>query len=189
MSSGEIFWSEETFRIFGYEPATNVTIEMVLDRVHPDDLALVQRAIDRAATHKEAFDLEHRLQMPDGSVKHLHVVAHALVDEPQNLQFAGAVMDITARKETEQALRHSERRYQDLFQAMAVSFLEVDYTRSRQMLRAVRDTGVVDFRGYFRENPAFVRDDHAEPPASWTSMTTPSRCSGRAARRSCSRAL
>src|SRR6185436_18735957 len=57
----------------------------------------------------------------------------------------------------EQALRRTERRYQDLFQAMAVSFWEVDFTRSRQMLRAVRDTGVVDFRGYFRENPVFVR--------------------------------
>ena len=77
--------------------------------------------------------------MPDGSVKHLHVVAHALVDEPQNLQFAGAVMDVTARKETEQALRYSEKRYQSLFQAMAVSFWEVDYTRSRQMsARAAR---------------------------------------------------
>jgi PAS domain-containing protein len=90
VSSGEIIWSEEAFRIFGYEPPTDVTLEMVLARVHPDDLAAVQRAIDRAATHKEAFDLEHRLRMPDGSVKHLHVVAHAFVDEPQNLQFAGA---------------------------------------------------------------------------------------------------
>ena len=157
VSSGELFWSEETFRIFGYEPATNVTIETVLERVHPDDVALVERVLERVATLKEGFDFEHRLQMPDGSVKHLHVVAHALVDEPQNLQFAGAVMDVTARKETEQALRYSEKRYQDLFQAMAVSFWEVDYTRSRQMLRAVRDTGVVDFRRYFRENPAFVR--------------------------------
>ena len=123
----------------------------------PDDLPLVQHAIDRANTHKEAFDFEHRLRMPDGSIKHLHVVGHALLDEPQNVQFAGAVMDITARKLTEQALQRTERRYQDLFQAMAVSFWEVDFTHSRQMLRAVRNTGVVDFRRYFRENPAFVR--------------------------------
>jgi PAS domain S-box-containing protein len=109
VSSGEIVWSEETFRIFGYEPLTEVTMDMVLARV-PDDLALVRRAIRRAATHKEAFDLEHQLKMPDGSIKHLHVVAHALVDEPHNLQFAGAVMDVTAHKETEQTLRASEAR-------------------------------------------------------------------------------
>jgi len=115
VSKGEIFWSQETFRIFEYEPGTNATLKMVLDRVHPDDRALVEGAIDRAITHKEVFDIEHRLQMPDGSVKHLHVVAHALVDEPQNLQFAGAVMDVTAAKATERALRHSETRYQNLF--------------------------------------------------------------------------
>jgi PAS domain S-box-containing protein len=158
VSTGEIFWSEETFRIFGHEPATNVTLDLVLSRVHPDDLASVQRVIDRVATHREAFDIEHRLQLPDGSVKHLHVVTHALVDEPENQQFAGAVMDITAHKETEHALRHSERRYQNLFQAMAVAFFEVDYSSSRQLLRALRAAGVGDFRRYFKEKPTFVRD-------------------------------
>ena len=158
VSTGEIFWSEETFRIFGYELAANVTLDMALSRVHPDDLAAVQRVIDRVATHREAFDIEHRLQMPDGSVKHLHVVAHALVDEPENLQFAGAVMDITARKETEHALRHSERRYHNLFQAMAVAFFEVDYTASRQLLRELRHAGVEDFGRHFKENPRLIRD-------------------------------
>jgi PAS domain S-box-containing protein len=116
------------------------------------------KVIGRATARKEAFDIEHRLQMPDGSVKHLHVVAHAFVDEPQNLQFAGAVMDITAAKEAERALRQSETRYQNLFQAMAVSFFEVDYTSSRQILRELRDAGVVDFRRHFKENPGLVRE-------------------------------
>ena len=158
VSSGEIFWSEETFRIFGYEPTPSVAIKMVLDRVHPDDLALVQRAIDRAATDREAFDFEHRLQMPDGSVKHLHVVAHALVDEPQNLQFAGAVMDITARKETERALRDGEKRYQSLFQAMAVSLWELDFSRANDVMRAWRSSGIADFGRFFRENPQAIRE-------------------------------
>jgi PAS domain S-box-containing protein len=158
VSNGEIFWSEETFRIFGYEPNTSVTLEMVLNRVHPDDRALVQQVIDRAATDKEAFDFEHRLLMPDGSVKHLHVVARALVDEPQSLQFAGAIMDVTARKATELALQHSEQRYQDLFQAMAVSLWELDYSLANDMLRALHKSGVVDFAKYFRENPDAIRE-------------------------------
>ena len=79
---------------------------MVLNRVHPDDIALVQRVIDRATSRREAFDFEHRLLMPDGSVKHLNVVAHPLIDEPGGLQFVGAVMDITARKRSEEALRN-----------------------------------------------------------------------------------
>src|SRR5262245_7269976 len=158
VSSGAIFWSEETYRIFGYEPATNITIDIVFDRVHPDDLASVQQVTRRAATHKEPFDFEHRLQMPDGSVKHLHVVARTLVDEPENLQFAGAVMDVTARKETEQALRQSEGRYQSLFQAMAVSLWELDYSRAGEMLRTLHKSGVTDLGSYLRDNPDAMRE-------------------------------
>jgi PAS domain S-box-containing protein len=112
ISSGEIFWSEESFRIFGYDSNVKPSIELVVQRVHPDDLALVQRVIDRAANDQQDFDFEHRLLMPDGSVKHLHVVAHAVRDDPGRLQFMGALMDITARKKAEEELRDSEQRYQ-----------------------------------------------------------------------------
>jgi PAS domain S-box-containing protein len=158
VSKGEIFWSAETYRIFDYEQGTGVTFDTVLQRVHPEDRARVQAAIDRAATDREAFNIEHRLQMPNGSVKHLHVVAHAVVDKPQDLQFAGAVMDVTMAKEAERALKQSETRYQNLFQAMAVSFFELDYTGSRQILRALRDARVHDFRSHFKENPRLIRE-------------------------------
>ena len=130
VSSGEIVWSEESYRIFEYDPATRATIEMVLNRVHPDDMAPVRQLIKRATTHKEAFDFEHRLLMPDGSVKHLNVVAHPLIVEPGELQFVGAVMDITARKKSEESLRNSEQRYQrvqaDFAHAARVRCLRVD---------------------------------------------------------------
>jgi PAS domain S-box-containing protein len=113
-STGEIFWSEESFRIFGYEPAAKASIDMVIQRVHPDDLARVRQVIDRAASDKQDFDVEHRLLMPDGSVKHLHAVAHGMTDERGDLHFMGALMDITARKQAEVALRDSEQRYRDL---------------------------------------------------------------------------
>jgi PAS domain S-box-containing protein len=158
VSTGEIFWSEETYRIFEYEQGTRVTVDAVLQRVHSEDRARVQGAIDRASTDGEAFHIEHRLQMPDGSVKHLRVVAHAVVDRPENLQFAGAVMDVTAAKEAERALKQSETRYQNLFQAMAVAFFEIDYTRGKQLLRTWRDAGVRDFRSHFKENPHLIRE-------------------------------
>jgi len=97
VSSGEIFWSEETFRIFDCDPATQPTVELVLQRVHPEDNALVQKIWDRASDRKN-LDLEHRLLMSDGSVKYVHVVAHALRDESGNLEFVGSVMDVTATK-------------------------------------------------------------------------------------------
>ena len=98
VSSGEIFWSEETFRIFECDPATKPTVELVLQRVHPEDNALVQQLLDRASRDGKDFDLEHRLLMPDGSIKYVHMVSHGMRDDLGNLEFVGSVMDVTAAK-------------------------------------------------------------------------------------------
>ena len=68
VSSGEIFWSEECFRIYGYDKALSVTVEMVLQRTHPEDRAVVHRTLDHASSDGNDLDYEHRLLMPDGSV-------------------------------------------------------------------------------------------------------------------------
>jgi PAS domain S-box-containing protein len=107
VGSGEIFWSEETFRIFEYEPSLKVTVDLVLARTHPDDRAFVQEMVDRAEQEKKHFDFEHRLLMPDGSVKYVQVVGTP-VQKLGNLEFLGSVMDITERKRVEDALRRSE---------------------------------------------------------------------------------
>src|ERR1700680_4184416 len=84
-STGELLWSEETFRIFQYDRSTKPTAELVLQRVHPDDAALVKETIERASQNGKDFDFEHRLLMPDGSIKYVHVVAHAERDESGEL--------------------------------------------------------------------------------------------------------
>jgi PAS domain S-box-containing protein len=104
VSTGKLIWSEETFRIFQYDPATKPTVELVLQRVHPDDAARVKETIARAQDGGD-FDLEHRLLMPDGSVKHVRVVAHAERADSGELEFVGAVMDVTAAKEAEDKIR------------------------------------------------------------------------------------
>jgi PAS domain S-box-containing protein len=96
VSSAELFWSEEGFRIFGFDSKSRPSIELLLARVHPDDLALVQRVIDRAANDRQDFNFEHRLRLPDGTVKHVHVVARAMRSETGNVDFVGAVMDVTS---------------------------------------------------------------------------------------------
>jgi PAS domain S-box-containing protein len=108
VSSGEIFWSDESFRIFGYDKALSATIDMVLQRVHPEDIALVQRTIDRATADGKHFSLEHRLLMPDGSVRHLRVVAHAVRAQADQLEFIGALMDVTAAKRAEEDLHKAQ---------------------------------------------------------------------------------
>jgi PAS domain S-box-containing protein len=108
VSTGKIRWSEETFRIFQYDRTTKPTVELILQRVHPEDAALVQQTIERASKDGKDFDHEYRLVMPDSSVKYVHVVAHALSHESGGVEFVGAVMDVSDRKRAEEALRRSE---------------------------------------------------------------------------------
>ena len=96
LSRAELRWSEETFRIFEYDPKGEApTVEHVVRRTHPDDLDTVRQAIDRVTHDKADWDLDHRLLMPDGRVKYVHVVARA-ARHAGGVEFVGAVMDVTA---------------------------------------------------------------------------------------------
>jgi PAS domain S-box-containing protein len=110
VSTGEIIWSEETFRIFQYDRTAIPTVELVLHRVHPEDVAVVRQTITRASQDGKDFDFERRLLMPDGLIKHVRVVGHpSPPDESDELEFIGAITDITDRKRAE-ALLSGEKR-------------------------------------------------------------------------------
>jgi PAS domain S-box-containing protein len=94
-STGELHWSDETFRILGYDPSIKPTIERVLQRIHPDDRGMIRQLIDEISTGERDFDVAHRLLMPDGSVKFVHVLSHALKDAAGDLEIVGALMDVT----------------------------------------------------------------------------------------------
>jgi len=108
LSTGEMFWSEETFRIYGYDRSTQPSVERVLERVHPNDRLLVQEQIDRASHGGKDCHVECRLLLPDDSIKHVRIVAHASKNDPGIIEFIGAVMDVTATKNAEEKLRRSE---------------------------------------------------------------------------------
>jgi PAS domain S-box-containing protein len=105
VSSGEVYWSRETFRIFEYEPVAKVPIDLVVQRTHPEDRAAVQQLIERVSRERKEWDFEHRLRMPDGSIKYLRVMGHPSEDTPGGFEFVGAVMDITERKRAEADLQ------------------------------------------------------------------------------------
>jgi formate hydrogenlyase transcriptional activator len=108
VSTKRIFWSEEAARIYGYPPGTEPTPDLILQRSHPDDVGRLRDVLGRAAQGGNDFDFEHRLLMPDGSIKHLHNLAHCFRDEAGNEEIIGAITDITERKVAEEAMRRSE---------------------------------------------------------------------------------
>src|SRR5882672_4203298 len=109
VSTGEIIWSEETSRIFQYDKTTTPTVELILQRVHPEDATQVKQTIERASQDGKDFEHEYRLVMPDSSVKYVHVVAHLLHNESSSGEFVGAVMDVTERTRAQVLLAGEKR--------------------------------------------------------------------------------
>jgi PAS domain S-box-containing protein len=107
IAGGEIFSSEEGFKIFEFDSATRPSIELLLTRVHPDDRDLVEHVIDCAATDLKDFSVENRLRLPDGTVKHIRIVARAMRDETATVDYVGAVMDVTSIRRAELELQYT----------------------------------------------------------------------------------
>src|SRR5258705_54653 len=106
--TGELIWSAETYRIFEYDRAVTPTIDLVAQRVHPEDRADFQSVIERASRGAPDFKHAYRLLLPDGRVKHVHALAHVTQDAFGNREFVGAVTDITEQRRVEESLRESE---------------------------------------------------------------------------------
>jgi len=100
VQSGEIRWSDGTFRIFEWDPKTKPTLAMILQRTHPDDVAFVKETVERVSQEQKDLDFEHRLFMQDGCIQYIRVVAHAAKDKSGEVEFVGAVMDITSARES-----------------------------------------------------------------------------------------
>ena len=103
----EIVWSDEVFRIYGFDPAAAPTLDKLLQRVHPEDREKVQHFVDDTPRDGREHQLEHRLLMPDGLVKTLHIVAHSRTNELGQVEFLGTAMDVTTFKQTQARLQAS----------------------------------------------------------------------------------
>src|SRR6201987_2946670 len=100
--SGELVWSDETYTLLGFTRETNPTLDLVFDRIHPEDRDRLQQLRDRAAQNGMDLDVEHRILLPDGAIRYVHAVAHAGRDSSGNLEYMGVVTDITERKLAEE---------------------------------------------------------------------------------------
>jgi PAS domain S-box-containing protein len=104
VATGRIDWSEQLYRIYEFEPTVVVTLELIGSRVHPDDRPSLSQMIDRARSDGRDVEYEHRLLMPNQSIKYLHMVAHGSRNRNGQLEYIGAIQDITERRLSEQAL-------------------------------------------------------------------------------------
>jgi PAS domain S-box-containing protein len=150
LSRSELRWSEETFRIFEYEPAIDTpTIGHLLKRVHPEDSSAVQSMMDRVTHDKQGWELDHRLLMPDGRVKHVRIVARA-ASRPDGVEFIGAVMDVTEMRRAQRAARQARER------ALEARFAAALEERSR-LAREIHDTVLQGFTGVALQIAAVAR--------------------------------
>ncbi len=103
VATDEIAWSEQLYHIFEFDQGMTVTLELIGSRVHPEDISMMNDMINLARGGVD-FEFEHRLLMPDRSVKHLHLIAHPSRNADGQLEYLGAVQDVTQRKLAEEAL-------------------------------------------------------------------------------------
>ena len=131
VSTGEIFWSEETFRIFEYDPANATDRRTRNPAGTSGGQSFCPEVIDRAAQEGKDFDIEHRLLMPDKSIKYLHVIAHRRGHDSGNLEFIGAVRDVTAAKIAQQKLKEDEAELRQLINFVPEHVLVMDANGNR----------------------------------------------------------
>ena len=105
--TGEISWSDETFRIFQLDPETRPTLDLIFRYVHPEDVPAVQEVIERATASGKGFDFNHRLLTAGGEIRHVHVLGSPIEDESGNSEFVGAITDITERRDANAALERA----------------------------------------------------------------------------------
>jgi PAS domain S-box-containing protein len=104
VATDDITWSKQGYRMYELDEVAPLTFESIFSRIHPEDRPLVQEMIERARRDGEDFAFEHRLQMPDRSIKHLHVFAHSTRDQDGQLEYIGSVQDVTERRRSDEAL-------------------------------------------------------------------------------------
>jgi PAS domain S-box-containing protein len=169
VSRGEVLWSDEMYRLLGFDRATKSTLELLFQRVHPEDRAFVQATFDRASVDGADLDIEHRLLMPEGSVKYVHVVGRTVNDETTSieragldsfrlesdgLEFVGAVMDVTAAKRAAEELREAQAALAHVTRVTTLGELTASIAHEvNQPLAAVVANGEACLRWLDRKTP------------------------------------
>ena len=161
-STGELHWSDETFRILEYDPSIKPTIERVLQRIHPDDLAMMRQVLEETSRGERDFDITHRLLMPDGSVKFVHVLSRALKNTAGNLEVVGALMDVSENIRLYRDLAEREAKIRRLVDANIIGVFLADL-----------DGRILEANDEFLRIVGYDCEDVAAGRINWKDLTPP----------------
>jgi PAS domain S-box-containing protein len=123
--SEKLYWSQETYEIYELDRSVEPTMGWLIQRIHPEDRVRVQQTIESAIHQRTGFDIEYRLLTRGGSVKYLHVVVQGQENASGELEFVGAVTDITAAKQAEEKIRQSEKEARELLDLSPLHITEL----------------------------------------------------------------
>jgi PAS domain S-box-containing protein len=123
VATDEITCSQELYRIFELDPNLPVTLSSMVTRVHSEDIPSVHDMIDRARSADSNLEFDYRLQMHDQSVKYLHMVAHGSRDQNGQLEYIGAIQDVTQRRSSEAALTKAQSELAHVARVMSLGVL------------------------------------------------------------------
>jgi PAS domain S-box-containing protein len=123
VATGEIKWSEELYRIYELEIGVPLTLELIRTRVHPEDLTLLEKMVERVRNGAGDLEWQYRLVMSDHSIKYLHAVAHASRDQDGQLECIAVVQDVTTRRMSEQALANARAELARVARTMSLATL------------------------------------------------------------------
>ena len=154
VASGEISWSEEAYRIFACDRTMAPTLDLVLQRTHPEDRTFLERLLERVRHNRQDWKVEHRLLLPDGSIKHIDVVAHATGHASNRLEYVGALMDVTDTRLAQEALQRAQAELAHVTRVTTLGELTASIAHEvNQPLAAIVTNGEATLRWLANEVP------------------------------------
>jgi len=153
--TGEVVWSKEFFAIFGFDAEkTEASYDLSLERIHPEDRSKVEEVRSAAVREKRDFEAQYRLLLPGGLIKYLHSIGHCVVSPSGDIEYMGAVMDITARKLAEEALHKAQAELAHVTRVTTLGEMTASIAHElKQPLSAIVNNGSACLRWLSRDDP------------------------------------
>ncbi len=123
VATGEFVCSEPLYRLLGVESGTPMSLDLMAARVHPEDMPLLRDMIERAQRGEGEFEYRHRIILADTSIKYVHLIAHRAQSGSNEIEYVGAVLDVTQRRLSEEALSRARSELAHLARVMSLGVL------------------------------------------------------------------